>query len=76
MSLHSCLQAERGGPPALSRARTGAARRVRAVLEFRRRVELLVVERLNTSATIEGTPLVILIALLAGLIAGRRDHQF
>ena len=53
-------------------ARTGIARHLRAASDLRKRGELAVVERLNPSVSIEGLPLVILLAALASLISMRR----
>jgi hypothetical protein len=62
----------RGGRLALSRTRTGIARQMVAGTEMQHRVGILVVERLCPSITIESTPLVMLLAVLASLVSMRR----
>ena len=69
---HRSLELPREGPGAISRAWAGAARRLHAISERRRNAEIAVVERLNPSVSIESIPVVILLAVLASLISGRR----
>jgi hypothetical protein len=72
MWLQPYPEMRRGGRFGLSRARKGITRRLIAAAEMERRVGILVVERLSPSMTIESTPLVMLLAVLASLISLRR----
>ena len=66
------LELPRGALRPLSRALAGAAGRLRAAADLRRRAEMAVIERLDPGMSLDILPVVVVVAALSRFLPSRR----